>query len=236
MASIEFYYNGSITAIQCNEKDKMKDIINRFQTKMQLEKEKLIFLYGGNKINEELTFEETINKDSKIAKKMKVLVLSNDQEVKKENGIILSKEIICPICRDNCFLNIENFKILLNGCKNRHKNDSLFINEFKKTQIVDEKNIKCSYCKKDKVTNQKFYLCNSCNKIFCLLCQNKYRSEHEQHNIINYDDKNYICNIHNSNYNFYCEDCKKDICNQCVKDHNNHKTLILANLMPSKEE
>ena len=192
MASIEFKYNGSNTVIQCNEKDKMKDIINRFKTKMQLEKEKFLYLYGGTQINEELTFEETINKDSKDEKKMLILVESIDQEVKKGNGIIQSKEIICKECRENCFLNIENYKILLNGCKNGHKSDNLFLNEFHRTQMVDENKIKCCYCKEDKVTKNKIYLCNSCNKIFCTLCNNKYKNEHKHHNIINYDDKNYI--------------------------------------------
>jgi hypothetical protein len=154
MASIQFNYNGSITTIQCNEKDKMKDIINRFKTKMQLEKAELLYLYGGTQINEDLTFEETINKDSKNEKKMLIVVYSNNQEV-KENGIIQSKEIICPQCGKNCFLQIDNFKILLNGCKNRHKSNNIFINEFRKTQMVNESKIKCSICGEDKLTKKK---------------------------------------------------------------------------------
>ena len=94
MSSIEFTYNGASTIIQCNEKDKLKEIIKRFVTKAQLEKENLFYLYGGNPINDELTFEEIKNKVDKDENKIKILVnLLNDTETDEKSRLIKSKEI-----------------------------------------------------------------------------------------------------------------------------------------------
>jgi len=238
MSIIEFNYQGLNTLIQCNEKDKMKTIFEHFITKTQLEKEKVYFIYGGGTINNyELTFEETINKTDKDKNKMIIQVELNEPKEKEGKNLVQSKEIICPECKENCFLNIENYKISLNGCKNKHKINNIFLNKFQNTQFTDEYKILCEDCKdtnKGRAYENKFYICNSCNKNICPLCKSKHHGM--KHNIISFEEKNYKCNIHNSNYNFYCENCKKDICNQCLKDHNNHKTLILANLIPNNEE
>ena len=34
----------------------------------------------------------------------------------------------------------------------------------------------------------------------------------KSHIIINYDDKYYICDKHNSNYILYCKNCKQNLC------------------------
>jgi len=51
------------------------------------------------------------------------------------------------------------------------------------------------------------------------------------HIIINYDDKEYICDIHNEIYNSFCDKCKKNICIECEKNHNEHKLLFYNNLI-----
>ena len=70
MAEIKFTYEGSNTIIQSNINDKIKDIINKFLIKINKEENiKLYYLYNGNKINEELTFNEQANKIYKIERK-----------------------------------------------------------------------------------------------------------------------------------------------------------------------
>ena len=51
MASVEFIDNGNKTTIQCNENDKLEDIIQRYCLKTKKDIEKMIFLYSGNIIN-----------------------------------------------------------------------------------------------------------------------------------------------------------------------------------------
>ena len=57
----------------------------------------------------------------------------------------------------------------------------------------------------------------------CPLC----KSIHDKtHSIINYDNKNYICNKHNDIFFQYCEDCNIDMCLSCTNEHKNHKIVL----------
>ena len=43
--------------------------------------------------------------------------------------------------------------------------------------------------------------------------------------IINYDNKNYICNKHNQIFVKYCNNCKIDLCFSCINEHKNHELI-----------
>ena len=45
-----------------------------------------------------------------------------------------------------------------------------------------------------------------------------------------------ICETHNLNYEKYCEDCKKNICNKCEEEHKEHKLKIIKEIIPNKNE
>ena len=72
----------------------------------------------------------------------------------------------------------------------------------------------------------------TCKQNLCPICKD-YHSEN--HNIINYDLKKYICFEHGDNYNSYCQICNKNICIACENDHSNHKIILFGKLMPKKE-
>ena len=80
MAEMIFNYEGNKIAIQYNEDEKIKDIIDRFLIKINTNKEnkitndKLVYLYNGNEINKELTFKEQANEIDKERKKINLLV------------------------------------------------------------------------------------------------------------------------------------------------------------------
>ena len=98
-----FTYNSKETIIQCITNEKLNIICERFITKLQLDKSKIYYyLYNGNIMNKELSFEEQINKEDKNENKMNILVIDeiNKKEIKNEN-IIESEEIICPECKEN---------------------------------------------------------------------------------------------------------------------------------------
>ena len=57
-------------------------------------------------------------------------------------------------------------------------------------------NIICNICNinnKGNTHNNEFYVCNTCNINICPLCKTKHD---KNHNIINYEDRNYICKKH----------------------------------------
>ena len=45
-----------------------------------------------------------------------------------------------------------------------------------------------------------------------------------------------ICNIHSKDYNAYCDNCKKNICKLCLKEHKNHKIILFSEIGLSEKE
>ena len=56
MAKVLFLFNHKELEIQCTKEDKMKEICNRFAQKVDINVNSLLFIYGGKKVNYELTF------------------------------------------------------------------------------------------------------------------------------------------------------------------------------------
>ena len=57
--SVIFTYNGAQTTVQCMKTDKMRNIFEIFNSKVELDKtKKYYYLYNGDKINEDLKYEE----------------------------------------------------------------------------------------------------------------------------------------------------------------------------------
>ena len=57
MNKVDFTYNDDKYFVQCNNKDKMKNIISKFLSKVNIDRNNLAFLYNGQMINEELSFD-----------------------------------------------------------------------------------------------------------------------------------------------------------------------------------
>ena len=236
MASVEFLYKQIITLIQCNKNDKMKDIIKKLELKIEIDINKVCFLYSGNKINIELTFDEMINLSDRPNNKMKILILDIG-EIEQNHSIKKSNNIICQKCKELALMKIENYKINLFGCKNGHKINDILLNEFENTQLLDYSKIicdNCQKCNKSDTTQNKFYICINCKMNLCILCK---LSHDKSHLIIDYDKKEYICSIHNETFMRYCNNCNSNICLSCEPDHQNHNTSsIMPNLNKIKND
>ena len=105
MVEVIFNYEGINNIIQSNIDDKMKDIINKYLIKIGKKENNLYYLYNGNIINNELTFIEQANELDRKRKKMNIIVYNNDEDLNKKIEII-SKDIICPDCKENILINI----------------------------------------------------------------------------------------------------------------------------------
>ena len=196
MAEVEFIYNGIKAIIQCKVNEKMKDICQKFKEKAKINKNMNIFYSYNGKVgfNEELTFEEIANREDKKRNKMNILVYDNQTIINYNNNIIISKNIICPECNENIKMDLKDYKINLYDCINGHKIENILLNEFEETQNITLLNIICDICKKNNKNisyNNIFYKCLTCNNNICPLCKTKHDKDHI---IINYDNKNNICN------------------------------------------
>ena len=242
MSQIEvvFTYNGVNTTIQCEKNMKVKDIYQKFRNKVQAEDKVLYFMYNGKNIqNGELKLDDISNFEDKKRNKMNILVneLEGTQVQKKDQSecIVKSKEIICPKCQENIKINIKDYNICLFQCKNKHKLDLLF-NEYDQTQNINLSKIVCQMCNnynKGNVHNNIFYRCNNCKLNLCPICYSKHN---KNHNVINYDNKNYICEIHNKIFIAYCENCQNNICLFCEQNHNNHNIIHFGKLIPNENK
>ena len=232
---VEFIYNSTKTMIQCKEEDRMEDIIEKFIIKCQKKKDSLFFLYGGEKLDEDLTFMEAAKDIDKNCNLMRVMACDNIDEDKNNSSLIKSKNIICPECQENSRFSMKNFKISIYECKNKHKSENIQLNEFEKTQFINQTKIICDKCKTEKSNTyeNKFYICCTCKLNLCPICKDSHDKSHFQ---INYDDKDFYCINHCEAYIFYCEDCKIDICTLCEKEHFGHKTITYGSIMPNIEE
>ena len=164
---------------------------------------------------------------------MHIIVHEIDSKIANKS-YLKSKEVICPECNEIAKIIFEDYKIFFK-CKNKHKSDYYFFDEYEKTQNIDISKILCELCKqtnKSETYNNMFYRCNTCKINLCPIC----RSNHDKnHYIINYEDKNYICQLHNENFNSYCKDCKKNICMYCEKDHNKHNLFTFGPNIPNND-
>ena len=229
MTTIEFDLNQEKTEIQVNKNETFKEAINRYLVKHPI----ISFIANGNLINPEATIESQMTDLDKEKKTMKVIVDISDAG-KKEKVIEKSKDIICPICKESCRIKIENYKIKLFDCINKHTTNNIKFEDFSETQNLIISDIICDDCKEKNlgnVYNKEFYKCLSCSNNLCLLCKNKHNTEH---NIIKYEQKNYICKIHNDPFAKYCEDCKRNICFLCNEEHKEHKTIFFGDIIPNK--
>ena len=235
-ASVIFSLNGLQTRVQCNVTEKMLNIVNAFIKKSKLDINNTQFLYGGNKVNFGLTFYEQASKLDKERKEMNVLVYTNETVVSINKGMVKSKEIICPKCKENCLISFENYQIKLYNCKNGHYFNNISLKEFNNLQNINENEIRCKNCNNTKSNsyNKQFYKCLNCRINLCPLCKQNHNKNHET---LDYDKINYICLNHKDFFVSYCKDCKLNLCMKCeMKHNNNHSIINYKAILPDDDE
>ena len=210
MSKVIFSYDGKETTIQCLKEDKMKNICNKYSSKINININSLLFIYGGNQINFDLSFKEQANSIDKERKEMNILVYKREEN-----------ELKCPKCGE--IINIDKFDNLIKF--NSAQNDML--NEIKnEIDIINNSN------ETNKIKNKIRVI----NLIINNIIEENIKNTKNIQNIIN----NNFNEINNNNKNiikgkFEVEDIYKDISifNQYVEDEgfdvyfNNEKINII---------
>ena len=157
-----------------------------------------------------------------------------------QNEFIINKLYLddiprCPDCNLICSLQLnyeQGIAIINFECENKHKGTILLKDYMTKYNKFALSNEKCSFCgKKQKEIKGNFFYCID-NKIFlCNLCL----KNNINHNIIPYEKYDGLCKIHSNKYNFYCIECKKNICIDCKIEHRLHDKINLSKFNYSKE-
>ena len=157
----------------------------------------------------------------------------NNKLEKKKKEIPIIELLKCPICKKICLMNINKEKLLFSfECTNKHKNNN---NKFKKCRTnaedsfysfpsdFSELNLSKELNIIPKKINNKD---NNTSKITNVTLQKLYITE-----------KDFTCQIHpNFQFNSYCFECKKNLCEKCKEDHLNHNQVKLNSIKPNDKE
>ena len=217
MSKITFIYKETKIVIPYTGNETMNSVINKFYVKSEIPVNSVNFLCQGSVVNSG-TFASNIplNKNEK-----QILVIDKDNNINQDK-IIKSDEIICNICKESAKMDIIDYKIDVSGCINKHSANKMLLKEFENSQNINISKIICDICnsanKGDSYNNQ-FYRCLSCKCNICIICKQKHPFVH---NIINYDQKNYICIEHGEFYHSYCYNCEQNMCISCENAHRSH--------------
>jgi len=106
-ANAIFSLDGTDLTVQCTTEDKMRVICQKYSTKIGINMNSLIFLYGGNQINLDLSFKEQANSIDKGRNKMKILVYKNEDD-----------GFICPKCGEKIELKTEKIDEIIASINN----------------------------------------------------------------------------------------------------------------------
>ena len=133
ITKIIFTFEGKETTIECSKEDKMKDICQKYSSKIESNLDSLLFLYGGNQLNLESSFENQANSIDKSENKMIISVF------KKEES-----DLECPKCGDKIKFNFEPLKDILSSNNNIIDNIAgikLIIENIVKNSLVEVVNV-----------------------------------------------------------------------------------------------
>ena len=143
------------------------------------------------------------------------------------------RQVICPECKNLSSINIMKDIIILDDCKEKHRNQFSNFKEFINTQFTDDSDIKCEICQNNKNDyNNKFYIC-MCGKELCPICS---KLHNNQHTMIEYNNKYDYCNKHNKEYILFCKDCNEDLCYECEEEHKNHLFIYYKQINDEKRK
>ena len=221
---INVIYNNKITKIKCEPGEKMEDVYKKFSEKNSLDVNSFYFLYKKRIIIQKIGIQDFLNYDGKKRNKIDIHATSNSHKYTKSN------QVICPICGELALIKLKNFKISICECKYHHNIDDLNLKEFENSQLINEI---CDRCKENKTNFPRFYICNTCKLKMCPICNINHNATH---NIINYNQINFQCDIHDELYSSYCKTCNKNLCTICEQDHNEHDTIRLGKLLKKKND
>ena len=254
-----FMFQRSSFPFSCTGKEKIKEMIKKF-IDIYNKESKIIdynFFYEKDKIDpqkyettsienikssiikeEEENLEEEKKVESIIEENQSVFIITVERNI---------KIIQCPGCNyGDCVVSLRNYRTIFYNCEHYHLKESTYENFFTDQLYFPDRIICANFmdarCKHKNAESDhnNFSLCLTCSKEqkrtinYCSGCIKKH--EREKHIIIKYEDKNYYCQAHIKKMAYYCFQCKKNVCEDCAKDHQGHQYKSIDLLIPDEKE
>jgi len=237
--NIEFNFRGSKLLIPSEKEDKFIIACQHFCTKANTNLTNLKFLYQGKVLKDEMEEKiENMASDIDIERNNIIIIVNEDETPKHKKEIIKSNNVICPECGEISEIKIEDYRFTIFGCSNNHNTSNLTFEKLEENQLIDISKILCDNCKlqtKSEVYNKIFYRCNICKMNLCPLCKLKHNETQKDHNVIKYDEKDFICSEHNKKFTCYCKNCNMNLCSDCLGGHQKNDIISYVNIINDKE-
>ena len=82
-----------------------------------------------------------------------------------------------------------------------------------------------------------YFYCKECTELLCDNCLKKHNTMYNDHHYVNLIKFDTTCILHNETYDYYCVDCKKNICQYCSDDfHSEHNLIDLDDINVKRKE
>ena len=123
MREVKIIYNGYPTIIQVQSNEILKEIFKRYKIKIKAENKELFFLY-----NLEIIKDDNISISKLTAEKVITILACDSINMNSSNkNLVKSEYVICPICKENAILEEKDYKLIINGCQNKHITKNILI-------------------------------------------------------------------------------------------------------------
>jgi len=233
MSTLIFLYRHEEIYIHSKQNEKLSSVFQKFSIKVEIKREFLCFLNDGKILTDEMT-----EADVSLNQNMKKIIIVTDISLKNEpkEVIIKSKEIICPQCKESASISMQDYHIIISNCKNGHTTEYIKLKDFEETQKIDISKIICEKCNERNMGNVSeniFFRCIDCKLNLCPLCKS---SHNQNHLVLNYENKIFICEDHGEAFISYCFTCKQNLCFQCGDKHINHDIKYFNQMFKSNNK
>ena len=148
------------------------------------------------------------------------IINKNDKKSKSNKAKI--SYLICPKCKVNCLVKFDNYKFKTYQCECGNGENNVFNFDEFCNNLNGIKDEFCHDCQRP--LKNEYYKCFLHNIIICENCQENHKNDG-----INELDKelmSFMCQNHNKQFFFYCENCQKDLCEECKIAHIKKKHII----------
>ena len=228
----ELNIDGQQVELQCQDNERIEDLYLRGMTKIQKEpSNEIVYMYNGKNPEPKVQIKDIINRADRNRNRLSLIIST------QEERFLPHKNIICPDCYAEADLIFKDYKINL-SCENGHINNNLYVTDFRKMQEIDASKIICDCCEESNLAKKgrnKFFRCIKCKYNLCFNCKEIHLKENEKKHknyLVKYKVENYECYLHKKNFNSYCENHGKDLCENCKKDHKHCEVKEYSDLLP----
>ena len=221
------------------------EILQINQNKNYIEKINKIFniyykMQGKNNIDPFNFYNLSSTENEVLGESNTLYLFSNiPSYIRKENKISKDSIYRCNYCPYTPLIKVmyKGYKIYMEyRCQNGHYSYEKLYDFYQRNKINSINSVICCVGYEVNDGSQNFYYCNDCQQYYCEKDKIAHEKiEEKSHNLINIKSIDNTCHEHLNQYNYYCLDCHRNLCNKCIS-HNNHKIVSLSNLIIGEEK